>query len=177
MTTSLARSLGIPDCISDEEWSEREGSITTGNTTMMSAPPTQKWEFRQARPDVSIRVVAHHNLPAWVEPVIKALADLLTLPVDWDSYGASRIAPSHVGAALDVLQYIMKPETPVPAVVPTNRGGVQLEWHTGGIDLEIETLSTQRWLISFECAAKGIEWEKEVVGDLSPLAKCIDQLS
>jgi len=31
----------------------------------------------------------------------------------------------------------MKPATPLPQVVPSSDGGVQLEWHEKGIDLEL----------------------------------------
>ena len=48
------------------------------------------------------------------------------LKAGWDSYGAPAIAPEAVAAAQGF------------DVVPTSAGGVQLEWHRHGCDLEIE---------------------------------------
>lgn len=62
------------------------------------------------------------------------LTELLELPQGWDSYGASTIDPKAVDAAsrlLDVLDHD-------PAVIPCNHGGVQLEWHRDGLELEVE---------------------------------------
>jgi hypothetical protein len=39
--------------------------------------------------------------------------------------------------ALIVLNDVMRTHTPIPQVVPSGTGGVQLEWHQKGIDLEL----------------------------------------
>src|SRR5262249_9754403 len=64
----------------------------------------------------------------WVEPTIKTLGRLLTLPAGWDSYGGRPIELPLVWAAWHLLTVVLRDESPAPAVVPTNRGGVQLEW-------------------------------------------------
>ncbi len=115
--------------------------------------------------------------PAWLEPTVRRLLDLLSLLPDWDSYGARSVDRLHVNAAFQVLSLIMRHDTPAPSVVPTNRGGVQLEWHTGGIDLEIETLSTQELLVSFEDSTTGTEWEREIASDLTLPVECIARLT
>ena len=144
---------------------------------MLSAPPEpmHQMRFRCARGELVVSVGV--DPPSWLAPTGQALVDLLDLASDWDSYGAWAVEPSHVCAAFQVLLLTMRHDTPAPAVVPTNRGHVQLEWHVGGIDLEIETLSMQRLLVSFEDASSGDEWEGEVVSDLTPLVEYIGQLS
>lgn len=60
---------------------------------------------------------------------------LTRLPRDWDTYGAERITwrAAAWGAWLALTM------RPAPGcIVPTNRGGVQLEWHTAGVDFELE---------------------------------------
>lgn len=54
------------------------------------------------------------------------LASLSTLPDDWDGYGAATISD----AALAVVRALH--------VVPTVNGGVQIEWHANGWDVEVE---------------------------------------
>lgn len=54
------------------------------------------------------------------------IAALAALEEGWDSYGAAPVTQ----AALDVVRCI--------AVVPTVNGGVQVEWHANGWEVEIE---------------------------------------
>lgn len=115
--------------------------------------------------------------PAWRTPTLGSMGELLSLRANWDSYGAPPTNPWSVVAALQFLFMTMQQDTPAPAVVPTSRGSVQLEWHTRGIDLEIQIESPGRMHVSYENSERGIEWEGEITSDLEPLAKCIHELS
>lgn len=55
----------------------------------------------------------------------KRFAELLALPAGWDSYGARKIDPQAIAAARRFLEALPKYE---PVIVPTNTGGVELEW-------------------------------------------------
>ena len=113
--------------------------------------------------------------PPWLQPTVQALEELLMLPAGWDSYGARPVDPQHALAMVHMLYGIMRDTSPAPSVVPTNRGGVQVEWHRGGIDLEIETLSPHRFLVSYEDADS--EWEAEIISDWTRLGPVISRLS
>jgi hypothetical protein len=76
-------------------------------------------------------------LPAWFDPLIQGFVDLLTLPPNWDSYGAVVIDPKVVQDAMSFIHGLLGPTSPAPRVVPLSDGGLQLEWHRNGIDLEI----------------------------------------
>lgn len=115
--------------------------------------------------------------PQWLESTTASLCDLLALPPNWDSYGAQPIRVQSVMASIDLLRAIMHHETPAPAVIPTSQGFVQLEWHRGGIDLEIEVRSLGKYLAAFENSKTGEAWEEEVAWDLSALARCVSELS
>lgn len=173
MTTSLADPTSVRELITDNDL--RVLARTTA--TEQTAPPNPMQQMRFPFPGGTLVLDVGFDPPAWLAPTAQALVDLLDLPYGWDSYGASPVGRSHVDAALQVLSRIMRRDSPAPAVVPTNRGGVQLEWHTGGIDLEIETLSTQRLLVSFEDATAGTAWEGEIVSNLTPLVEYIGRLS
>jgi hypothetical protein len=153
-------------------------SATTQRTPALSDEPDPRISRKNA---YAIKIISASE-PAWIRPTTTSLLDLLDLPPDWDSYGANVIDRSQVFAALAVLCHIMQHESPLPTVVPTNTGGVQLEWHTRGIDLEIETVSMNRILVLFEDADTGSEWEKEFTvdddgNDLALLADCVARLS
>ena len=134
-------------------------------------------EIRCPVPGGDLVVRLEGEAPAWLRPTTCALADLLWLPGNWDSYGALPVDRSHVHAMLDVLALVMRDNTPVPSVCPTNLGGVLVEWHERGIDLEIETLSAHTLGVSFEDARNGTQWDREVGTDLSSLIECIACLS
>jgi hypothetical protein len=86
----------------------------------------------------------------WLGGAEKALQGFLDLPVNWDSYGARRIDPYIVTTGIQLLNDYIPQDSPPPHVVPTSRGGVQIEWHTQGIDLEIEVVSSDRLQIFYE---------------------------
>jgi hypothetical protein len=73
-----------------------------------------------------------------LEAEIRPLMDKFTqLPKGWDSYDASPLRADVPAFAMAVLKAIMKPHTPLPQVVPTSVGGVQMEWHQNNVDLEM----------------------------------------
>jgi hypothetical protein len=78
---------------------------------------------------------------AWLKQTLESLPKLLNLPPNWDGYGALPIDSRCAEFALSILIQIMGDTTPPPSVVPTVSGGVQLEWHMKGIDLEVEVSS------------------------------------
>ena len=115
--------------------------------------------------------------PAWLRPTVQALIELLDLSENWDSYGARPISQEIAFFALQLLDETMRADTPAPTVVPTNRGGIQFEWHTRGIDLEIEIQSPERTYVSYEDHRSGNEWEAEITSDLTRLSDALSELS
>ena len=63
-----------------------------------------------------------------------AAVKLLTLKENWDSYGAPIISKIAVDAALQLRKVLAA----VPSFVPMSNGGVQIEWHSSGFDVELE---------------------------------------
>jgi hypothetical protein len=59
---------------------------------------------------------------------------LLALKENWDSYGAPIISKIAVDAALQLRNVLAT----TPLFVPMSDGGVQLEWHSQGFDVELE---------------------------------------
>lgn len=115
--------------------------------------------------------------PSWIMWAVRAAQQLLSLPENWDSYGARPVKPEAVVSALELLSMIMRLNTPLPEIVPTIQGGVQLEWHTRDIDLEIEVEVRGRYCVCYQDHRTGTEWEKEITSNLAPLNDCILELS
>lgn len=101
------------------------------------APVQSRVVIRKRGPELLVEVHAKHpTSPAFLKSV-EAVADLLSLAPGWNSYSAKPIAPQNAKRAIRLLAEFLGPETPPPAVVPTVRGGIQLEWHTKRANLEI----------------------------------------
>jgi hypothetical protein len=115
--------------------------------------------------------------PAWVEPTLRTLGQLLALSSNWDSYGAHPVDPACAWSAWQLLTAVMRDDLPAPGIVPTNQGGVQLEWHTRGVDLEVEVAPPRTVSVSFEDARTGEAWEKELTEEVGELADCLGRLS
>lgn len=117
------------------------------------------------------------NQPHWVLPMVERFGSLLALPSGWDSYGAKKIDLVCVAFAIITAFEIMLDNTPAPSIVPANHGGVQLEWHTGGIDLELEFLSPNKILAYFEDQETGESWETLVENDFRDVRKAIRRMA
>jgi hypothetical protein len=117
--------------------------------------------------------------PLWVSQVsetIRGFAD--KLPENWNSYQAKRTDQATAQAAIELLVEIVQPNTPRPEVVPTAAGGVQVEWHIHGIDLEINVRSQEQLGVAFEDLASGEEWSRECnFSDLGVIAQVVPKLS
>ena len=116
------------------------------------------------------------DTPQWVVPALEKLAHLLDLPEGWDSYGARAVDPRCALAAIRVLAGVMCPGTPAPSIVPTPAGGVQLEWHINGVDLEIEIETPSRVIADYEILGEET-WQGDVTENLAPLAEPMRRLT
>jgi hypothetical protein len=81
---------------------------------------------------------AMHRRPGWFRAVRLRIEGLLNLRRDWDSYGADRIRPEVAAVTLDLLWQLLADTDDAPEIVPSSDGGLQLEWHAVGGDLEVE---------------------------------------
>lgn len=79
--------------------------------------------------------------------------------------------------ALVVLENIVGDQTPAPAIVPSGAGGLQLEWHTKGIDLEIHIEAPYVGEVWWRDRRSHEERSAELRQDLSFLHEPIGRLS
>lgn len=118
LTPDVERVQGL----SDDAWRSRSGprSFQSGATTVVA--PEEP------------RIIAFRRLPQrW----LKEVQTLLALPDGWDSYGALSPNAVAVAATASLLDWCSSLGISDPSAVPTPQGGIQLEWHEGGKDLEL----------------------------------------
>jgi hypothetical protein len=112
----------------------------------------------------------------WLLPTVRELRALLALPDGWNSYRAARIDPGAILTALELLAQTMTPTTPAPSVVPMSRGGVQLEWHEQGVDLEVSVDPDGHVMAAYE-NEQGTEWEDDLTERHARLAEALAELA
>ena len=115
----------------------------------------------------------------WEVEAVQALVRLAKMPAGWDSYNAPQIKRDAGHFALEILQAVMRSRTPPPQIVPSPAGGVQLEWHEKGIDLELHVTAPYQWELWF-CDLKEPNAEPlslELTDDFSALRRPIELLT
>ena len=115
--------------------------------------------------------------PPWLLRAVEGAGEMLVLPFDWDRQGAPPIDPAAIQTALDALCVCMDQHSSLPAWTPTRDGGVQLDWHENGIDLEIEFApSSSDGYAVFADRNGGIaEWDGWVTSNLDSLRQVFSE--
>lgn len=113
----------------------------------------------------------------WEVEVLSKLVEFTNLPTDWDGYGGAPVKRDAAMFVVEVLSHVMTARTPIPQVVPSNVGGVQIEWHTRGIDLEFHVTAPYDGDFYFEDLQTAKIDEGELNGDLSRLQEAVRILS
>jgi hypothetical protein len=110
--------------------------------------------------------------------MMNAVEDVLALPDGWDSYGAPRVNRTTLQEAVQVLYSTAQMATPTPALVPTSRGGLQLEWHAHGMDIEVYLTPGEPEVQLFVGDLReGTEWEGTLFADRSALSEALERLT
>jgi hypothetical protein len=172
--------LEQPRCgerLTDDEWFPGDVGTTASHTeAMRDSLPGSRTATMYYRDGVIV-VECDRRPPRWLSDALGALIQLTRLPENWDSYGAARVRKSSVVPVIGLLLHVMRDDTPLPSFVPTNRGNILMEWHTRGVDLEVEAMGNGVCHVFFEDMHHGDEWEGDIRSDLKKLVDCIRRLS
>jgi len=132
--------------------------------------------MRQDEEILDIRVQTQPS--AWFRKLAERLKGFSEYPENWDSYGARRPQPRAIMLAVLMLEkLITEYNIPEPSVGPTSEGGIQIEWSTKGIDLELEILSNLKIGASFEDQMTGEEWDQDTCDDFEAVIRAFKILS
>ncbi len=114
--------------IEDDSFSGDRGVTTTAKRKPETVGHSYEkfWQEYKSRTD--------RKIESEITPLLK---EFTQYPTGWDSYDAPPLSTDTANFALSVLNSIMKSQTPLPQVAPSSAGGIQLEWHEKGVDLEL----------------------------------------
>lgn len=114
--------------------------------------------------------------PAWIAPVAERLEAIRALPAGWDGGEAKRPDAWHAVEAFGFLWRLMRAATAVPSIVPLADGGVQIEWHRGGLDIEATFTAGPDRGLYFADLSTGYEFEGPVDAGIGELRDLIARL-
>ena len=97
--------------------------------------------------------------PDWLYRLIGDLRDSSFLEPNWDSYNGRPVTFEAAYAALHFAAALLPAHAHGPTVVPASSGGVQLEWHRLGGDLEVFFSNTGQLSASFDAADSDESWD------------------
>jgi hypothetical protein len=110
----------------------------------------------------------------WLRSFNAKVRTFLELLDDWNSYGGKRPTQEAARDAWALAQLAASLGAPEPSVVPTASGGIQLEWHVPGTDLEVECVGGGTHVVVFDDEASGNSWDAELdYGDLARLTEAL----
>jgi hypothetical protein len=73
----------------------------------------------------------------WAKAVRDRLNHICGLPTGWDGYRGVPTRFDVAEFAIQLLRRLCKPHTPAPAIVPLPSGGLQIEWHSESVRIEL----------------------------------------
>jgi len=133
--------------------------------------------IRRRGPEITVEIQAIGPTPRSLLKSVEEVADLLSLPAGWNSYSAKPIAPANAVRAIRLLADLLESATPPPIVVPTVRGGIQLEWHTEKGDIEIYIKSPENVTFFAEDFESGESVELPLAGHEHDLKRWVGRVS
>jgi hypothetical protein len=122
-------------------------------------------------------VHARGVMPRAFAKSVGAILDLVTLSAGWNSYSAEPVAQHTAIRAIRLLAELLGPDTPQGAVVPTVRGGIQLEWHTKGANIEVYVESSDEVSFFAEDIGGGETVEEPLAGHEDELRSWLQRIS
>jgi hypothetical protein len=114
----------------------------------------------------------------WQIEAVQKLLGFTRLKPGWDGYSAPPMKWDTGMFALQVLESIMRPRTPLPQIVPSSTGGVQFEWHMRGVDIELHIAGPFECELWFEDHNSGEDPVSEILTtDLSKAREVVSVLT
>jgi hypothetical protein len=112
-------------------------SLTEKEYVLVPPYSEESGAVTEYRPEARFTLTQVSKIPDWVQPTVEAFERIMRLPANWDSYGAQPVQSALAGKAVEILSLVMEEDSPPPSIVPLSDGGLQMEWHLRGQDVEI----------------------------------------
>ena len=115
---------------------------TSRTSQEISETLTKDTLFQSEQREIELNVSPILRNQRWFRHLKTRLQEFLILESNWNGYGESPIHEGAVKRTIAVLDTVVSEMALQPDIVPTSEGGVQIEWASGGFEIEVEILPT-----------------------------------
>lgn len=110
----------------------------TDRSAQIEAPASRRSTIGDSGEAPTVYKITLSSQPsAWFDATLKRISRLTSLARGWNSYGAHEVKADMALEAVQFLTKVAYPGIAAPSIVPLADGGLQVEWHRGGLDIEI----------------------------------------
>jgi hypothetical protein len=104
--------------------------------------------------------------PPWLASVQQTLRTVAALSPDWNGTRAEPTRSEVLASAEELLRTWTPHNLPEPNLLPLPSGGLGIEWHAGGIDLEIAIEGPDLLDVLFTDHRTGSTWDAEAIAPI-----------
>ena len=115
--------------------------------------------------------------PETLRSAVDRAIELLKLPSGWNSHNAQPVSETAARRTVEFLMEYLVGGVAAPVVVPTVRGGLQLEWHRNSVDIEVEFSTDGDAVLFVEDGTTGKSVETDVAGHGSQVRRWLRRVS
>lgn len=134
-------------------------TVPTGGPTFASLIAS---DFIRPTPRVGLPDGLGRETANSLTKAIQSLFRLRQLEARWDGHSAEVLTDDACETAVRLLVALAIPAPPTAQLVPLTDGGVQLEWHAGGNDIEIEVDRSGEIHVFISAADGSVELNQEL---------------
>lgn len=113
----------------------------------------------------------------WHQDAHARLIHLMSLTKGWDGSDSPAVRPEIATFAWSALSSVMSSNTPTPFIAPVSGGGLQLEWHAGGLDIELYIPQPSRAELYIEYQDGRERVEQDLTSDFERLSAAVKEIS
>lgn len=123
------------------------------------------------------RVIVKTHTSVWMQHLASRFDEIVSLAKGWDGYSAVPVAFGTAEFAAQMIERLCISEVPVPSIIPGSDGSLQVEWHAGGFDIELDVQGPNEVEAYRLNQATGATDELELESDFSQIASWLTELS
>ena len=123
------------------------------------------------------RVVVMPPSSPWIRDLNSRFKEIISLPRGWDGYAGTPVSFATAQFAAQMIERLWVPDVPTPGIIPGTDGSVQVEWHAGGYDIELDVLDPLEVEAFRLNQASGEVDEIKIESDFSQIAQWISDIA
>lgn len=139
--------------------------------------PASRNERYAAYASAQTREIGTPLVESWDRDVRARLIHLMSLSKGWDGSDSPPVRPEVATFAWAALSSMMRPTTAIPFIAPVAGGGLQIEWHIRGLDIELYISQPSRAELYIEYQDGRDRVEQDLNSDFEALNSAIAEIS